>query len=449
MEATVAGAGALVSDKSRLEKETMRRVGMRLIPFLIVCYFIAYVDRVNVGFAALTMNKDIGLSSAAFGLGAALFFVAYVLFEVPSNLAMEKVGARLWIARIMVTWGLVGIGSAFVTGPISFSVARFLLGAAEAGFFPGVILYLTYWFPKAYRARIVAMFMVAIPLSSFFGSPLSAALLTLDGAAGLRGWQWLLIAESIPAVLLGLAALAMLPSRPAEARFLTAEQKTWLEGRLEAERQLASAGPSGHGSIWSVLTNKYVLVLAIIYSGSSATSNTLSLWMPQILKSFGLGNMETGLLNMIPFGIASVFMIFWGLRADKSGERIWSTALPLALTSLSLACTLLTGSLIVTLVLLSLVLLGNYAIKGPFFALATETLPPAAAAAGIAAINTLAHLGTGAITSVIGVLRDKTGSFPVALLPLCVLTGVGCLLGFWIGPAQARPGPTAVPARAH
>ena len=166
------------------------------------------------------------------------------------------------------------------------------------------------------------MFMVAIPLSSFFGSPLSAALLTLDGAVGLRGWQWLLIAESIPAVLLGLAALAMLPSRPAEARFLTAEQKTWLEGRLEAERQLASAGHSGHGSIWSVLTNKYVLVLAIIYSGSSATSNTLSLWMPQILKSFGLGNMETGLLNMIPFGIASVFMIFWGLRADKSGERI-------------------------------------------------------------------------------------------------------------------------------
>src|SRR5215212_8821623 len=370
MEATVAGAGALVSDKSRLEKETMRRVGMRLIPFLIVCYFIAYVDRVNVGFAALTMNRDIGLSSATFGLGAALFFVAYVICEVPSNLALERFGARPWIARIMISWGMVGAASAFVTGPVSFSICRFLLGAAEAGFFPGVILYLTYWFPKAYRARIVAMFMVAIPLSSFFGSPLSAALLTLDGMAGLRGWQWLLIAESIPAVLLGLAALAMLPSRPAEARFLTAEQKTWLEGRLEAERQLASAGHSGHGSIWSVLTNKYVLVLAIIYSGSSATSNTLSLWMPQILKSFGLGNLETGLLNMIPFGIASVFMIFWGLRADKSGERIWSTALPLALTSLSLACTLLTGSLIVTLVLLSLVLLGNYAIKGPLFALA-------------------------------------------------------------------------------
>ena len=228
-----------------------------------------------------------------------------------------------------------------------------------------MILYLTYWFPKAYRARIVAMFMVAIPLSSFFGSPLSAALLTLDGVAGLRGWQWLLIMEAIPAVLLGLASLALLPSRPAEATFLSPEQKAWLEGRLEAERQLASAGHSGHGSVWSVLTNKQVWLLAMIYAGSSATSNTLSLWMPQILKSFGLSNLETGLLNMIPFGIASVFMIFWGLRADKSGERIWSTALPLALTSLSLACTLLTGSLTVTLVLLSLVLLGNYAIKGP------------------------------------------------------------------------------------
>src|SRR3954453_10692068 len=443
MEATVAGGGALYSDKSRLEKETMRRVGMRLIPFLIVCYFIAYVDRVNVGFAALTMNKDIGLSSAAFGLGAALFFVAYVICEVPSNLALERFGARPWIARIMISWGMVGAASAFVTGPVSFSICRFLLGVAEAGFFPGVILYLTYWFPKAYRARIVAMFMVAIPLSSFFGSPLSAALLTLDGMAGLRGWQWLLIAEAIPAVLLGIGALLLLPSRPAEARFLTPEQKNWLEGRLEMERQAASAGHHGHGSIWSVLTNKYVWVLAIIYAGSSATSNTLSLWMPQILKSFGLGNLETGLLNMIPFGIASVFMIVWGLRADKSGERIWSTALPLALTSLSFALTLLTDSLTMTLVLLSLVLLGNYAIKGPFFALATETLSPAQAAAGIATINTLAHLGTGAITSMIGVLRDKTGSFPMALLPLCALTAIGCLLVFWIGRDQMRAAQSA------
>src|SRR3954462_7408015 len=224
-----AASGAPAEPVSELESATMRKVMVRLVPFLMLCYFIAYVDRVNVGFAALTMNKDLGLSAAAFGIGGGLFFVAYVLFEVPSNLAMEKVGARLWIARIMISWGLVGIGTAFVTGAVSFSVARFLLGAAEAGFFPGVILYLTYWFPKAYRARIVAMFMVAIPLSSFLGSPLSAALLTLDGVAGLRGWQWLLISESIPAVLLGFATLVVLPSRPAEAKFLTREQKGWLQ----------------------------------------------------------------------------------------------------------------------------------------------------------------------------------------------------------------------------
>lgn len=426
-----------------VEAAAMRKVGLRLIPFLVLCYFIAYVDRVNVGFAALTMNKDVGLSAAAFGVGSSLFFVAYVLFEVPSNLAMERFGARRWIARIMVTWGLVGIGSAFVTGPVSFSVARFLLGAAEAGFFPGVILYLTYWFPKAYRARIVAMFMVAIPLSSFFGSPLSAALLGLDGTGGLRGWQWLLILEAIPAVMLGVAALWVLPSKPAEARFLNADERDWLVGRLDTERQLASHGQSGHGSVWSVLRNKQVWLLAIIYCGSSATSNTLSLWMPQILKGFGLSNLQTGLLNMIPFGIASVFMILWGLKADKTGERTWSTALPLALTSASFALTLLTGSLTVTLVLLSLVLLGNYAVKGPFFALATETLPPAAAAAGIAAINTLAHLGTGVVTSSIGFLREQTGSFPLALLPLCALTAIGAGLVFWIGRDRVLATPAA------
>lgn len=448
MQVTGAGSASLAPDSSRIEKETMRKVGIRLLPFLIACYFIAYIDRVNVGFAALTMNKDLGLSATAFGLGAGLFFVAYVLFEIPSNLALERFGARRWIARIMISWGLVGIASAFVTGPVGFSITRFLLGAAEAGFFPGVILYLTYWFPKAYRARIVAMFMVAIPLSSFVGSPLSAALLALDGIAGLRGWQWLLILEATPAVLLGLASLVVLPSKPAEGLFLTTEQRAWLEAQLAAERQAALGRDSGHGSIWSVLTNKHVWLLAVIYSGSSATSNTLSLWMPQILKAFGLSNLETGLLNMIPFGIASAFMIFWGLRADKSGERIWSTALPLALTSISFALTLLTDSLTLTLLLLSLVLLGNYAIKGPFFALATETLSPAVAAAGIAAINTLAHLGTGTITSLVGLLREQTGSFPIALLPLCALTGVGCLLVFWIGRDQIRAGSIAktVPA---
>ena len=420
-----------------------RKIFQRLVPFLTLLWVLAWIDRVNIGFIKLTMLDDLKWSEAVYGFGAGIFFLGYFFFEVPSNLLLQRIGARKTIMRITIGWGLTSIATMFVQTPATFYALRFLLGVFEAGFYPGIILYLTYWFPKAYRARIVAMFMVAIPLSSFVGSPLSAALLSLDGMAGLRGWQWLLILEAVPAILLGLASLVVLPSKPAEGRFLTAEQKAWLEGRLAAERQAALGRDSGHGSIWSVLTNKQVWLLAVIYSGSSATSNTLSLWMPQILKGFGLSNLETGLLNMIPFGIASAFMIFWGLRADKSGERIWSTALPLALTSISFALTLLTDSLTLTLLLLSLVLLGNYAIKGPFFALATETLSPAAAAAGIAAINTLAHLGTGAITSLIGVLREQTGSFPVALLPLCALTGVGCLLVLWIGREQIQAGPAA------
>jgi len=428
---------------SSIEAVTMRKVMWRLVPFLMLCYFIAYVDRVNAGFAALTMNRDLGLTQAMFGIGGGLFFVAYVLFEVPSNLAMEKVGARLWIARIMITWGMVGAAMAFIVGPYSFYLGRFMLGAAEAGFFPGVILYLTYWFPARYRARVVATFMVAIPISSFLGSPLSAALLEMEGVAGLHGWQWLFIMEAIPAILLGLAALFLLPSRPAEAKWLTAEESQWLTGRLEQERR-SHPSAAGHVPVWKVLSNPYIWALALIYAGSSATSNALSLWQPQILKSFGLTNLQTGLLNMIPFGIASVFMILWGRRADKSGERIWNTALPLGMTSLCLLATNLTSSLTVTLVLLTMVLIGNYAIKGPFWALSTEWLSPSTAAAGIAAINTISHLGTGGATSILGVIKDKTGSFPMSLLPLVALTAAGTVTVLILGRKQKAAAGAAV-----
>ncbi|MGE8484338.1 MFS transporter [Pseudomonas sp. FP1740] len=426
-----------------IESSTMRKLGFRLIPFLVLCYFIAYIDRVNIGFAALTMNQDIGLTASAFGFGATLFFVAYVLCEMPSNMAMERFGARRWIARIMITWGIVGFCSAFAVGPISYSISRFLLGAAEAGFFPGVILYLTQCIPKAYMARIVALFMVAIPLSNFLGSPVSALLLQMDGLAGLKGWQWLLMLEAIPAITLGLLALKVLPNRPSEAKWLTQQEQDWLSEQLISDKAARESRIPQHahsisGTLKAVFTNKYVWVLSIIYMGSSATSNTLSLWMPQILKSFHLSNMQTGLLNMIPFGMAAAFMIFWGLRADKSGERIKSTAIPLAITAVSFAATLFTDSLTITLILLTLVLMGNYAIKGPFWALCSESLPPATLATGIAAINTFAHLGTGAMSSVIGVLHDQTGSFPIALMPLCALTAIGSLLVFLIGKQNRR-----------
>lgn len=423
-------------EPSPIEKATLRKVTLRIVPFLMLCYFIAYVDRVNAGFAALQMNKDLGLSQAMFGLGGSLFFIAYILFEIPSNLALEKLGARLWIARIMVTWGIVGGLAAFAVGPYTFYLGRFLLGAAEAGFFPGVILYLTYWFPTNYRSRIVATFMVAIPISSLLGSPISAALLGTDGWLGLRGWQWLFILEAVPAVLLGIMVFFVLPNRPSNAKWLTAEQRDWLNDRLATEKSLAK--PVAHMSLWKLVSNKYVLALAIIYAGSSATSNALSLWQPQIIKSFGLTTMQTGLLNGIPFAVASVTMVLWGRRADKSGERIWNTALPLALTSISLLATQLTSSLSVTMMLLTFVLVGNYAIKGPFWALATDWLSAGTAAAGIAAINTLSHIGTSGATWLLGFIKDKTGSYPLSLLPLAFLTALGCVVVLMLGRKQAQ-----------
>ncbi len=426
-----------------LEKATIRRVAFRLVPFLMFGYFIAFLDRVNAGFAALQMNKAVGLSHAAFGIGGGLFFLSYIVFEIPSNLALQKFGARIWIARIMLTWGIISGCMALVVGPYSFYALRFLLGAAEAGFFPGVILYLTYWFPAEYRGRVVAWFMVAIPVSSFIGSPISASLLSVKGF-GMQGWQWLFIAEAVPAVLAGLITLAVLPNGPAEAKWLSEEQRRWLIGRLESEQRKSKA--VGHMSLWKVLMNKYVLVLAVVYGGSSAISNALSLWQPQIIKSFGLTNIQAGLLNSIPFGLAAISMILWGRRADRTGERVWNTALPMALCAISLGSTLLTGSLAVTIMLLSLTLIGNYAIKGPFWALSTDWLSKNTAAAGIAQINTVAHIFTFAATSLLGIIKGATGSYPLALLPLTILAAIASISIVLI--ARVRPKEAAAAAAA-
>jgi sugar phosphate permease len=415
----------------------MTKITWRIVPFLMVCYFIAFIDRVNAGFAALQMNHDIGLTQAAFGLGGGLFYVTYVLFEIPSNLAMKKVGPRLWIARIMVSWGLVSAAMAFVTGPNSFYGVRLLLGAAEAGFFPGVILYLTYWFPRAYRARIVAIFMVAIPVSSFLGSPISAALLQVDGVLGLRGWQWMFILEAVPAVLLGLATIFVLPDRPSSARFLSPEERALVERELtsEAERDTTT---TRHNSLWAIMSDKYVLAASFIYAGASGASQCLSLWQPQIIKSFGLTNMETGLLNSIPFGIASVLMIIWGRTSDRTGERIWHTAIPLALLAASLAAALATNSLAPTILILCVAVTATYIVKGPFWALSTEWLSAGSAAAGIAEINAIGNIGGFIGTWLLGVIKDATGSYPLGLLPLAAISAVGCLLVLTIGRGRTR-----------
>jgi sugar phosphate permease len=419
-------APRVVSD---LERRTMRKVAWRLLPILMIGYFIAFVDRVNVGFAALQMNHAIGLNAAAFGLGGGLFYLTYVLFEIPSNLAMQKVGARVWIARIMISWGLVSAGTAFITGPNSFYTMRMLLGAAEAGFFPGVILYITQWFPAAYRARIIAIFMVAVPLSSFIGSPLSAALLQLDGLFGMQGWQLMFVIEAAPAVLLGLMVPWLLTNKPQEAAWLDQEEKTWLVRQLETEHAAAGkATNNGRHRLRDVLLNRYVLAAALVYAGASGASQCLSLWQPQIIKAFGLTTLQTGLLNSVPFGVAALLMLWWGNHSDRTRERVWHSGLPLAAVALSLTLVPLThASLGLTVALLVLAVTGTYIFKGPFWALASEWMPGAAAAAGLAQVNAVGNLAGFAGSALLGAIKEATGSFALALLPIAAISAIGCV----------------------
>jgi len=418
-------------DQSALEARTMRRVALRIVPFLMVCYFVSFLDRVNLGFAALDMVNDLGLSPTVFGFGGGIFFLSYFICEVPSNLLLERFGARRWIARIMITWGILAAAMALVTGPQSLYLMRFLLGAAEAGFFPGVILYLTYWFPAQYRARIIGWFMVAIPVSSFLGSPLSAALLGTDGWLGLRGWQWMFILEALPAVALGVACLFVLSDKPADARWLPADERAWLLARLQADGRKASA--VGQMSLWRVLWNKHVLVLSVVLAGSTAVSSGLQLWQPQIIKSYGLTNMQTGLLNAIPFALASVVMVWVGRRSDRTGERIWHASLPLILTAVSLASALLFDSLFAIVIILSLAVIGIYAGKGPVWAVSTEWLSASAAAAGLAQINAISNLAGFGTTYVMGFIKDATGSYTLALMPLVALAGTAAVAILLVG----------------
>ncbi len=418
------------SSVSELERSTMRRVAWRILPFLIICYLIAIIDRGNIGMASLQMNEDLGLTAKVFGFASSLFFFSYFLLEVPSNLAMQKYGARIWIARIMITWGLISAGTAFVQGANSLYVMRFLLGAAEAGFFPGVLLYLTYWLPSAYRARMVAIFMVAIPAANFIGSPLSGLLLSLDGWMGMRGWHWLFIIEGIPAVLLGIACLFVLTDRPEQAKWLSNEQRNWLTQRLAEEASKKTT--IGHLSLWKLLRHKDIWVLALIYSGASAAGSTMSVWAPQLLKTFGLSAMEIGLVNAIPYGLASVLMIVWGRSSDRTGERRWHTAMTMLMIAGGLLLTLFTSSLVATVIMLSLVLIGAYSMKGPFWALVSGWLSSSTAAAGLAAVGALANLiGGGIMVNAYGAIHDATGSHALALMPLaalCTLAGVMVLV---------------------
>ena len=425
-------------DNDALEKETMRRVIWRILPFLVVSYLVSIIDRGNIGMAALQMNEDLGLSKAAFGFASSLYFVAYFIFEVPSNLAMQKVGARLWLPRIMISWGVVSMCMALVQNTTSLYIVRFLLGAAEAGFFPGVVLYLTWWIPSRYRARIIASFMVAIPLANFIGSPLSGLILTLDGWFGLRGWHLLFIIEGLPAVLLGIAAFFILRDRPHQAGWLNERQKAWLENTLQAERQQQKQ--IGHISTWQLLKHRQIWLMALIYAGASSAGTTLSVWSPQLLKSFHLDNLTTGLLNAIPYGLASVLMIVWGRSSDRTNERRWHTALTLFMIAAGVFAAFINLSLPITIVILSTILIGAYSAKGPFWALASGWMSSTSAAAGLAAIGAIANLIGGVVmVNAYGVISEQTGSHTLAMLPLAGLRLAGGIAVLFMGRRYSQP----------
>ena len=393
----------------------MRKLTRRIVPFVMLLYFIAYLDRVNIGFAALTMNDDIGLSAAAFGFGAGIFFIGYFLFEVPSNLILHRVGARVWIARIMLTWGLISGAMAFVQGPVSFYVLRFLLGAAEAGFFPGIILYISYWFPARHRAGVTALFMAAVPISIAIGSPISGALLTMDGILGLHGWQWLFLVEAAPAVLLAGVVLVYLTDRPEKANWLDDEERQWLIDEMRAEEQQIAQDHGSH-SVLRALANPWVLSLALIYFGTSAGLYTVGIWSPQILAQHGLGPLATGFVNAIPPIAAIIAMVLWARHSDRTGERNWHVFAACLIAALGLGLAAYSTSLIPVVLALILVSAGVSSAKPPLWSIPTQFLTGAAAATGIATINSIGNLGGFAGPFVIGWLKDETGDYQSGLL---------------------------------
>jgi MFS transporter, ACS family, tartrate transporter len=407
---------------------TLAKITLRLIPFMFLLYIVAFLDRVNVGFAALQMNEDLGFSDTVYGIGAGIFFIGYFVFEVPSNLIMERVGARVWIARIMITWGIISSAMFLVRGEASFYVLRFLLGVAEAGFFPGMILYLTYWFPARERARRVALFMTAIPIAGVFGSPLSGALLTLDGFAGLEGWQIMFLAEGIPAVLLGLVVLRFLPNGPDEAGWLQPEERTWLRGALEQENRIKSE--HGEYTTRQALTNGKVWLLSAIYFGIVTSLYGVSLWLPLIIEDIsGFGTFAVGLLGAIPYLAGAVGMVFLARHSDATGERRWHVAVAAFVGAVGLVLTGAAGSsTVVEMAALTLAALGIYSTLATFWSLPTAFLSGTAAAAGIALINSVGNLGGFVGPYVVGALSDATGSFYAGLLLLAALVLVAGLL---------------------
>lgn len=419
-----------------IEQRVMRKITLRIVPFIMLLYFIAFLDRVNIGFAALTMNTDLGFSPAVFGFGAGIFFLGYFLFEVPSNLILHKVGARIWIARVMITWGLVSGGMAFVQGSTSFYTLRFLLGVAEAGFFPGIILYLSYWFPAQKRAQVTAIFMAAAPISTALGSPISAALLEMHGMMGFAGWQWMFVLEAVPAVILGVVVLFWLTDRPEKAKWLSEEERGWLIATLQRE-QAAKQATAQH-SVWKGLLDKRVLALSLVYFGTSAGLYTLGIWSPQIIKTLGVSSMTVGLLNAIPAVLAVAAMVLWARHSDKTGERSWHVIAACIVAAAGLFMAGITTSIVGVILALTIVNCGISASKPPLWSMPTLFLSGSAAAAGIATINSLGNLGGFVGPFMIGLIKQQTGSYTWGLWFVAGLLILSSIVVLWLSASSRK-----------
>jgi MFS transporter, ACS family, tartrate transporter len=435
---------AIAEAAQTIERRTIAKVSWRLLPLVALAYCIAYIDRSNISFAALTMNKDLGFSAYIYGWGAGIFFFGYFLFEIPSNLVLEKVGARIWIARIMITWGIISALTAFVTGPWSFLAVRFLLGAAEAGFFPGMILYFTYWFPAQYRGRVISTLFVAQPVANALASIVSAAILEMDGILGIKGWQWIFIIEAIPAVILGLFIFRVMTDKPARADWLAEDEKNWLQARIEGEnREVESAGRL---TLMRALGDPRVVALSMIYLMSVTANYGIVFFMPQIIKGIGLSNMMTGLVSSVPYIIGTIGLIAWGWSSDRNKERRWHLIVASTLGAVGLAFAGWSGASYWALLGMSAATVGIYGSRAAFWPMPSIFLTGTAAAGAIALINATGNLGGYFGPFIVGWIKDSTKSFEAGLYFLAACSLMAAVITFFAARAAGDP---AAMARAN
>jgi MFS transporter, ACS family, tartrate transporter len=420
------------SGTSALERATLRKIYLRLVPFCFLLYILCYVDRINVSFAALTMNHDLGLSASVYGLAAGAFFWGYCLLEVPSNIILERVGARIWIARIMISWGLLSAATALVTGPISFFIVRVLLGVAEAGLFPGLLLYFHRWFPQNHRGRVVGWFLTGLPLATAIGAPISTAFLQMEGIWGLHGWQWMFVGEGLPTALVGVTVLFWLTERPAEAKWLAPQQREWLDDALRREthaiEQVRSFG------LLTALINPRLLILTVIFAGIGMAGVGTVLFLPQILKATGLSNTVAGLLTAVPYVFGTIAIVVCGHLSDRIADRYWMLVVTCGLATIGMILAAMLHDSLWVLVAFALATSGFYGMKSPFWPLPSTFLTGTALAVGLALINSLGNLAGYLGPIAVGFAKDATGTFQAGLYVLATaalvstLTALGCAL---------------------